>query len=955
MNPLLELLEHGQSYWLDNLTREMLRNGELERRVREEGLRGVTSNPAIFSKAISGGGGYDEQIEKLAREGRGLEETFERIAVDDIRDACDVLRPVHEESDGRDGFVSLEVSPHLAHDTRGSVEEARRLFRAVDRPNLLIKIPGTPAGVPAIEELLYEGVNVNVTLLFSVDAYEEVARAYLRALERRREEGASLDDVASVASFFLSRIDVLLDRILGHRILPGRSVDGAAPEELLGEAAVANAKLAYRRFLELFSGERWETLSSAGARPQRMLWASTSTKNPLYRDVRYVEPLVGEHTVNTLPERTIDAFADHGRVAETVQEELEEARRTMEALEEVGVDFDHVTAQLLHEGVEKFIDPYDRLMATLAERRRELVGAGGGRVEEAAGELEADRDEALEALDERRFVRRLHARDATLWADRGEDTAPIRRRLGWLDAGDRFRDRLSRLAELAVGVSEEGIRDVVLLGTGGSVGAARALHGVLGAAPDHPELTVLDAPHPEAVARVEEAVDPGSALFVVASKSGTTAETMGLYRHFWRRAEEAPGGDPASRFVAVTDDGTPLAREARERGFRELLLNPEDIGGRYSALSLFGLAPAALIGAGPGDLLDRAGRLARECDPALPAGRHPGARLGALLGMAGRKGRDKVTLFTSDGLEAFRPWLEQLLAESLGKEGRGLVPVAGETPVVPGAYGDDRLFVHLSLDGEEEPGLTDALDELAEAGHPVVRIELPSPLDVAGEFHRWELAVATAGAVLGVNPFDQPDVEAAKAETRELLDELEATGALPGGEGEPVDDGIRLHGDTSWLPADGAGLLHRVADAVPEGGYLALLPWFPLEPALSEALEALRRSLWTRAGSPVTVCRGPAYLHATGQLHKGGPEGGVFVLLTGAGTGRGPDVPGTGHGFGQLHRAQALGDHRALERRGRRVLRLELDDPADGLRRLHEALRASGEAAARAGAAPPAG
>ncbi len=954
MEPLLDLLEHGQSYWLDNLTRGMIRDGELERRVREEGLRGVTSNPAIFSDAISGGGGYDEQIEKLAREGRGLEAIFERIAVDDIRDACDVLRPVWETSEGRDGFVSLEVSPHLAHDTEGSVEEARRLFRAVDRPNVLIKIPGTPAGVPAIEELLYEGVNVNVTLLFSVEAYEEVARAYLRALERRREEGASVDDVASVASFFLSRIDVLLDRILGHRILPGREADGPDPAALMGRAAIANAKLAYRRFLELFSGERWDALADAGARPQRMLWASTSTKNPLYRDVRYVEPLIGEHTVNTLPERTIDAFADHGRVAETVEEGFEEARRTMDELEEAGIDFDHVTAQLLHEGVEKFTAPYDRLMATLAERRRALLEPELARVEEAPGDLEGDRDDALDALDERRFVRRLHARDATLWTDGDGDTAPIRRRLGWLDAGERFRDRLAGLAELAASVREEGVRDVVVLGTGGAVGAARALHGVLGSAPEHPTLTVLDDPHPRAVTRVEEAVDPERTLFVVASKSGETLETTSLYRHFWRRTEEALGGDPGDRFVAITDGGTPLAEEARERGFREVLLNPKDVGGRFSALSLFGLVPAALTGAGPADLLDRAAGLARACDPALPAARHPGVRLGALLGMAGRRGRDKVTLFTSDALSAFRPWLEQLLAESLGKEGRGLVPVAGETPVVPGAYGDDRLFVHLSLAAEEDRGLADALDELEEAGHPVVRIELPSPHHLAGEFHRWELAVATAGAVLGVNPFDEPDVRAAKEETRRLLAEPAGTGGPPEAEGEPVAEGVRLHGDTSWLPADGTGLLHRVADAVPEGGYLALLACFPLDPALSEALEALRRSLWTRTGGPVTVGRGPAYLHATGQMHKGGPEGGVFLLLTEADAPEGPDVPGADHRLGDLHRAQALADQRVLERRGRRVLRLSLTDPADGVRRLHEALRSPEEAAARASAASPA-
>ena len=949
MNPLLRLLEHGQSYWLDNLTRGMIRDGELERRVREEGLRGVTSNPAIFSKAISGGGEYDDQIERLAREGRSLGEIYEEVVVEDIRGACDVLRPVYDESGGRDGFVSLEVSPWLAHDTEGSIREARRLFRAVDRPNVLIKIPGTEAGVPAIEELLYEGINVNVTLLFSIEAYEAVARAHIRALERRLEEGSPVDGVASVASFFLSRIDVLVDRVLGHRIVPGRPPSGGPrPEELVGRVAVANARLAYRRFRDLHSGERWERLAEAGAEPQRMLWASTSTKDPLYSDVRYVEPLIGPHTVNTLPERTIEAFADHGVVADTVEESLEEAGAVMEGLAEIGVDFERITGQLLDEGVQKFVDPYDRLMATLDERRRALVGPRTAGVTVSAGGLEGELEDALDALRQRQFVRRLHGGDASLWAEEAEDASAIRRRLGWLDAGERFRDRLGALTDFAASIREDGVRDVVMLGTGGSVGVARALAGGLGSAPDHPVLTVLDDPHPEAVRAVEEATDPETTLYLVASKSGTTVETLALYRHFLGRAQEALGEEAADRFAAITDPGTPLAEEAEARSFRELFENPEDIGGRYSALSYFGLVPAALLGAGPGDLLAEADRVRSACDPALPPADHPAVRLGAMLGMAARSGRDKVTLFVSDELAGFRPWLEQLLAESLGKEGRGLIPVAGETPVVPGAYRDDRLFVHVALEGREERGVRDALRELAEGGHPVVRFTLPSRQALGGEFHRWMLATATAGFVLGVNPFDEPDVAAAKRETERLLEAGREGGDVPVPGDEllaSAEEGMEIRGSEDWLPAGGEGVPERAARAAGPGGYVALLPYFPLDAARTEALEAVRRALWSASGAAVTVDRGPAYLHSTGQLHKGGPGGGVYLILT-----HEPaddlEVPGAGYTFGALHRAQALADARVLRDRGRRVLRIHMADPDRGLRRLHDALGTRERAAA---------
>ena len=373
MNPLRQLRDHGQSYWLDNLSREMVVDGELERRIVEEDCRGVTSNPAIFHQAISQGAEYDPDIEAFARDGLSTAEIYERLTVSDVRSACDLLRSVYEASDGLDGYVSLEVSPHLAHRTDETLVDARKLFQAVGRPNVLIKIPGTPAGVPAIEQALFEGINVNVTLLFSIGAYESIAEAYLRALERRLEAGLPIDRVVSVASFFLSRIDTLTDELLEEPLPSG---DGAPPVDLKGMTANANAKLAYSNFKEIIESERWLALQRRGALPQRMLWASTSTKDPSYRDVKYVEPLIGPHTINTMPEVTIRAFVDHGIVETTIEDGIDEARDTMRRLRDAGIDFDGVTADLLEQGVRKFIKPYDTLLDALEERRREFIEVG---------------------------------------------------------------------------------------------------------------------------------------------------------------------------------------------------------------------------------------------------------------------------------------------------------------------------------------------------------------------------------------------------------------------------------------------------------------------------------------------------------------------------------------------------------------------------------------------------
>lgn len=375
MNPLPQLHDYGQSYWLDNLSRGMIQSGDLERRVRTEALRGITSNPATFQKAILRHEGYDEPIREAARSGLTAQQIYDQLITEDVQAACDILRPVYDESGEREGFVSLEVSPHLARQSEASVEEARRLHAVVDRPNVMIKIPGTEEGLPAIEQLLFEGIAVNITLLFSIEAYGKVAKAYLRALERRQEAGLPLHGVNSVASFFLSRIDSAIDEKLEAMTDPEVAIHTADPRpvDLRGKTAIASAKLAYQHFQRLLATERWRSLARKGAHPQRLLWASTSTKNPKYSDVMYVEPLIGPETVNTMTAETIAAFADHGRADRTIENGVDEARQVLKDLPKLGIDLSAVTRQLLDAGIQKFIEPYDETLRLIAEKGRAIA------------------------------------------------------------------------------------------------------------------------------------------------------------------------------------------------------------------------------------------------------------------------------------------------------------------------------------------------------------------------------------------------------------------------------------------------------------------------------------------------------------------------------------------------------------------------------------------------------
>ena len=930
-NPLELLTEHGQSIWLDFISRELVTTDQLGHYIADDCVTGLTSNPTIFEKAIEHGTDYDEQLHQLVGAGmRDPDDLFVEIATSDIQRAADEMRPVYDGAGGRDGFISLEVLPRVAHDTQATIEMAKYFWSRVERPNLMIKVPATPAGIPAIEELIAAGLNINVTLIFALSAYENVARAYIRGLERRRAEGRSVDN-NSVASFFVSRVDTETDKRL-EKLL---AADPGNPEieALLGTAAIANAVLAYESFERIFRGSEFAALREAGAKVQRPLWASTSAKNPKYRDVVYAEALIGPDTVDTMPPATINAFRDHGRVdGDTVRSDYPGAHDVMRRLAAVGIDMDDVTQHLLDAGVESFADSYDALIRVIAEKADRFSGGLGSRQRLDLGSdtkrvYTAARRKAADGV-----VRRIWDGDPDLWKPGDEEHAKvIRSRLGWMEVIARMRDEAPELSEWAASVAREGIVDAVLLGMGGSSLGPEVLRATFGSSPGFPTLHVLDTTDPLAIDTVTSAIDPATTLFIVSSKSGGTIETLSQMAFFWEHLTNAGVEDVGSHFVCVTDPGVRLGLYAAEHNFRRVFENPPDIGGRYSVLSYFGLVPAALSGVDIAKLLDRAARMLDQCRPEHYALVNSGLVLGTAMGVLHDEGRDKVTILAPRSIGAFSLWAEQLIAESTGKEGKGIVPIGSEPIGDPPVYADDRLFVVLGLGGDEE--FDAAVQRLRDAGQPVITLPMDDAYDLGAEFVRWEFATAVAGAHLGIDPFDEPNVAESKENTKRILDEVQRTGTLP---------------DEAAVSDPVAAIAAHVANAVAGRDYVAFMAYVTPDAENEAALQDLRTVVRDSRRVATTLGFGPRFLHSTGQLHKGGPDTGVFVQITWDDPVdlEIPDEPFT---FSTLKRAQAAGDLQSLHSHGRRAIRVHVGgDPAGfvaSVRRIAGGLPAGAEPA----------
>lgn len=954
-NPLVELQKLGQSIWYDNIRKALLVTGDLQAKIGYDmkgitstlqakiggdDLRGVTSNPTIFEKAIMGSTDYNEQMKKLMAAGKEVNEIYEALVIDDIRQTADLLYPVFVRTNEVDGYVSLEVSPKLAHDTEGTIAEAKRLFATLNRKNVMIKVPATEAGIPVITELIACGINVNVTLIFSLKSYIDVAEAHIKGLERRAAEGNPVDDVASVASFFVSRVDTAVDSKLRERMR--LTTDEAEKEELKGlqgKAAIANAKIAYKKFKEIYYGDRFAALREKGAKVQRPLWASTGTKDPAYSDVYYLEELIGADTVNTVPPATYSAFRDHGKVrGATLEEDMDGAQKIFDKLESFGISLAEVTHQLQVEGVKSFMTSFDTLFASLEAKRAATVSGIFDRFTSSLGANADKVRDRLKIAEKEKWVERIWKKDASLWKSEAEHQAIIKNALGWLNVASKVYEHSQDLEDFAANIRRAGFKHLMLLGMGGSSLCVEVFRQTFGKVEGSPTVLVLDSTDPLAIKALEDQINVAETLFVVSSKSGGTTEPNAFFQYFYEKVKAAKGARAGENFVAVTDPNTSMEKRAQESDFRRIFLNPADIGGRYSALSYFGMVPASVQGFDFKTLLDRADRIAHACDSCVPVAENPGALLGAIMGEMAKAGRDKLTIVTSPELASLGLWIEQLIAESTGKDGRGILPVAGEAVGSPSSYGDDRLFVVMSVGGSISADVDAKIKALEAQGHPVVRHILHDSLDLGEQFFLWEFGTAFAGAVLNINSFDQPNVQESKDNTKALLAGYAENGKLPEQFLAASGDGLSVYCDEETKARLNASTVSDLVAAhlhqAKAGDYAALLAYIDETPAHDQVLQDLRLHLRDGLKVATTVGYGPRFLHSTGQLHKGGSDAGLFMQIT-ADDDADLAVPGESYTFGVLKAAQALGDFQSLASRNRRAIRVHLGkDRQAGLEKL---------------------
>jgi transaldolase/glucose-6-phosphate isomerase len=916
MNNSQSLKELGQSIWYDNIERSMLLDGTMQQMIDEGQVYGVTSNPSIFEAALKNSTAYDAVLQTLAWAGLDNEQIYAELVKDDIRTTADLFLPVYDANQSQDGMVSVEIDPFLAYDARKSINHGRALWQEIDRKNIMIKVPATTEGLEVITELIADGINVNATLIFSIERYKKVIDAYMSGLEKRLSRGESIDNIASVASFFVSRIDTAVDQLLDAvSASPSNLAQEAAAAK--GKVAVANAKLAYQVYRELFSSPRFISLQEKGAKPQKPLWASTGTKNPDYADTLYVDELIAANSVNTLPPQTLAAFLDHGRTKFSIGTNLQEAIEAMEVLKRLGIDFSAVTQQLEDEGVEKFRQAHNSLLEIIETKRKNFIHGLDG--------LAASLRTALKDAIADESVSRMYAHDPTFWTDNEDGFEEIRNRLGWLGLPSQQVSLIPELESFRDELLADGFTDAFVLGMGGSSLAPEVISQAIAKSVVPGKglrLQIIDTTNPEEIAFRCEGVNLTRTLFLVSSKGGGTSETLAAMNYFWSELERLGVEKPGSNFVAITDPETSLQILAESKQFRKVFNARPDVGGRYSVFTHFGLVPAAVMGVDMQRFLANAIEAENQGLENVPDSSNPNLLLGLLMGVAANNGKNKLTFIAESYTAHLVPWLEQLIAESSGKEGKGVLPIEGESQLETLAYPADRIFVYFSVDG----GKRDFASGLKDRGFPVIEIAIKDPYQLAKEFYSWEYATAIACSVLRVNAFDQPNVQLSKTITNAVIEDYQKQGRLD--EGQPIreNDEIAVYGE-SVTGLENANNLDEVLKAygqtVLENGYIALNAFVARLPENERFFESLRSDLLQRFNKATTLGFGPRFLHSTGQLHKGGQPGGLFITFT-EDSSVDFEIPNKGMSFATLQRAQALGDIEALRQKGKRVVRIHL-------------------------------
>jgi len=900
----------GQSIWYDNIERRLLKDGQLAQLIAEEKIYGITSNPSIFEKAITSATDYNDSLQAMAWAGLNAEQIYLRLVIRDIQDAADLFLPLYNKTDAHDGYVSLEVSPLLADDTAATIHEAKALWAQVNRPNLMIKVPATKAGIPAVEALIAEGININVTLIFSVERYREVMTAYKRGLAKRKKAGFALNRIASVASFFVSRIDSSVDSLLAKSENPEAAL-------LAGKIAVDNAKLAYLAFKESFGDQAFASLKESGAQYQRPLWASTGTKNPNYSDVLYVDELIAPMSVNTVPPATLTGLLDHSSAKLQIEEGLADAKIRLGNLAKYGVDLDKVTYDLERDGVEKFKQAYYSLISSIESKRASYV-------EDLSG-LEKPVANALVEAANQVYIGRLYDNDPSLWTSEISQFDEIRNRLGWLDLPLHQSKLASELQSWAQKQIALGLNQVFVLGMGGSSLAPEVMS--LSIYPSLEKgsgmaLQIIDTTDPDEIGARLRDVDLTKTLVIVSSKSGGTSETNAALHYFWQQFELAGVTEIGKHFVAITDPETSLEKIAKDKHFAKIFGSPDNVGGRFSAFTQFGLLPAATMGVDLQRLLDNGIDMVLNGTKQVPYAANPSLMLGLVMAEAAKAGKNKLTFITEGFASPLVPWLEQLIAESSGKNGMGILPIEGEPLLAADKYQKDRLFVYLQTDGTQ----LERVNQIRSAGHTVLTYIIEDAYQLGAEFYRWEYATAVACARLKINAFDQPNVQESKTIAKDKIAQYKELGKIE--EGQPIweNEQAVLYGQSVEGLSRATYLAQAIQcylDRLKPGGFTAINAYLPRLPRVEKDLEAIRGRILELTTNATTLGFGPRFQHSTGQFHKGGFEGGLFIQIT-----HEPQadlmIPGEGMSFGTLQRAQAIGDLDALLRNGKLAVRVHL-------------------------------
>jgi len=914
MNKSIVVNKNGQSIWFDNIDRSLLLNGWFAEQIKREAFVGVTSNPSIFQSAISNGDSYTLDIQTMAWSGLETKEIYENLVVADIQAAADMMHPLYIDTNGKDGYVSLEVDPLLAHDTSATISEAKRLWKKVGRDNLMIKIPATAAGISAIKAVISEGINVNVTLIFSTERYSEVIDAYYAGLEDRIAKQLAINSIHSVASFFVSRIDVMIEDLVGQKNL-SKDVRADLEKRIFGKVGIYNALNAYAAFEESIKTTRFQNIAKAGGNFQRPLWASTGSKNEAYSDVLYVDNLILPNTVNTVPPKTLQAWLDHGSTKVIEKKSYtEDLQQSQKILEEIGIKLKDVFDDLEIEGVKKFVSAQESLFKTIEDERERFIAQLGLPISAIS--------QRLAQMDVDRFVDRFYQPDVSLFTSQSDEEHEVLNRMGWINAPDDSRSLIAEVENLLIELLEEDFSHALVLGMGGSSLAPEVFSHVfkdyLKIKKQALSVSILDTTDPEQIFERLNSIPLRKTLFIASSKSGTTVEMKSLVAYFMDELIKGGEKDPGKHFICITDPKTPLESFAINNNFRRVFNADANVGGRYSALIAFGLIPAILAGIDGYIMLDSAASMRDKCGSDIAIRQNPAFVLAAILYEAYSVEHDKLTIIADERYRSFGSWLEQLIAESSGKNGNGLLPVDQEPLIDVSLYSSDRIFYYLRHDGQKDS----IVKSLQKRGFTVLTSNLQDEYGVAGEMYKWEVAVACFCCLIGVNPFNQPNVQASKSMATKLIEKFRTSDTDRGGD-------LLYENDVFAIFSSSISAVKEISDMIiiqtllepNEGDFFGINAFLPRVFHYENVLQTFRKTLLEKFSIPVTLGFGPRFLHSTGQLHKGGKNNGLFIVLT-----QEPEVdfeiPGESIHFSTLEKAQAIGDILALESNERRVIRV---------------------------------